>query len=132
MVPIFRPCCWAKRRVGHARHGAVIVHDLADDAGGIETGEPGEVDGGFGVTGAHQHAAFARDQREDMARRHDVLDALVGSMASAMVRARSCAEMPVVMPSRASMETVNAVRLRASFWRAIDSSRSWSRALRSG
>ena len=47
-------------------------------------------------------------------------------MAVAMVRARSCAEMPVAMPSRASMETVKAVRLRASFWRAMYSRRSWS------
>ena len=46
-------------------------------------------------------------------------------MAVAMVRARSWAEMPVAMPSRASMETVKAVRLRASFWRAMYSSRSW-------
>ena len=34
---------------------------------------------------------------------------LVGSMATAMVLARSEAEMPVVTPSRASMETVKAV-----------------------
>ena len=40
-------------------------------------------------------------------------------MAVAMVRARSWAEMPVAMPSRASIETVKAVRLRASFWRAM-------------
>ena len=51
-------------------------------------------------------------------------------MAVAMVRARSWAEMPVAMPSRASIETVKAVRLRASFWRAMYSSRSWPRALR--
>ena len=47
-------------------------------------------------------------------------------MAVAMVRARSCAEMPVATPSRASIDTVNAVRVRASFWRAMYSSRSWS------
>ncbi len=34
---------------------------------------------------------------------------LVGSTATAMVWARSCAEMPVVTPSRASIETVKAV-----------------------
>ena len=54
------------------------------------------------------------------------LKSLVGSMAVAMVRARSCAEMPVAMPSRASIETVKAVRFRASFWRAMYSRRSWS------
>ena len=37
---------------------------------------------------------------------------LVGSIAVAMVRARSCAEMPVEMPSRASIDCVKAVRLR--------------------
>ncbi len=34
---------------------------------------------------------------------------LVGSMATEIVCARSCAEIPVEMPSLASMETVNAV-----------------------
>ena len=34
---------------------------------------------------------------------------LLGSMAALMVRARSGAEMPVVTPSRASMDTVKAV-----------------------
>ena len=34
---------------------------------------------------------------------------LVGSMATEIVCARSCAEMPVEMPSFASIETVNAV-----------------------
>ena len=38
--------------------------------------------------------------------------ALVGSMATAMVWARSWAEMPVVTPSFASMETVKAVFMR--------------------
>ncbi|KIQ67937.1 hypothetical protein Wenmar_03392 [Wenxinia marina DSM 24838] len=33
-------------------------------------------------------------------------------MATATVRARSCAEMPVEMPSRASIETVKAVSCR--------------------
>ena len=36
-------------------------------------------------------------------------------MATATVRARSCAEMPVVMPSRASIETVKAVSWREEF-----------------
>jgi hypothetical protein len=33
----------------------------------------------------------------------------VGSIATEIVRARSCAEIPVVTPSLASIETVNAV-----------------------
>ena len=39
-----------------------------------------------------------------------------GSMATWMVRARSAAEMPVLTPSRASMETVKAVCRRAWLW----------------
>ncbi len=37
---------------------------------------------------------------------------LPGSIATATVRARSCAEIPVVTPSRASIETVKAVSWR--------------------
>ena len=44
-----------------------------------------------------------------------------GSTATAMVRARSAAEMPVVTPSRASTETVNAVSNGDSFFAAIRS-----------
>ena len=62
--------------VGQTRHGAVVVHDLADHAGGREAGEPGDVHGGLGVAGAHQHAAIARHQREHMARRDDVAGVL--------------------------------------------------------
>ena len=64
--------------VGHARHGAVVVHDLADDAGGVEPGEPREIDAGLRVPGADQHAALARDQREHVARRDDVVVVLGG------------------------------------------------------
>ena len=42
-----------------------------------------------------------------------------GSMATAMVRARSAAEMPVVTPSRASIETVKAVWWRVPLFCAI-------------
>ena len=40
--------------IGLARHGAVVLHDLADDAGGLEPGEAGEIDRAFGLTGSHQ------------------------------------------------------------------------------
>ena len=54
-------------------------------------------------------------QREDVAGRDDVARRrLVGSIATAMVRARSAAEMPVVTPSRASIETVKAVPWRGA------------------
>ena len=43
--------------VRHARHRAVVVHDLADHAGGREAGEPREVDRRLGLAGALEHAA---------------------------------------------------------------------------
>ena len=49
-----------------ARHAAVIVHDLAQHPGGLQAGEAAQVDRRLGVPGAHQHAAAARTQREDM------------------------------------------------------------------
>ena len=62
MVPIF----W------QPRHVAVVVHDLADDACRIESGEAGDIDGSLGVAGADQHTAVLGDQREDVARRYHV------------------------------------------------------------
>ena len=47
----------------------------------------------------------------------------VGSIATWIVRARSAAEMPVVTPSRASIETVNAVPNCASFCSVIGAGR---------
>src|SRR6266481_5759008 len=55
------------------RHRAVVIHDLANDAGGIEPGEPGDVDGGFGVSGADEDAAIAR-LLDDVLDRRDHLD----------------------------------------------------------
>ncbi len=48
----------------HARHGAVVVHDFADDARGNQSGEAGEIDGGFGLSGADEDSAFAGAKRE--------------------------------------------------------------------
>ena len=59
-----------------ARHRAVVVHDLADDSGGIQAGKTRDIDAGFRVTGANKHAAFACDKREDVAGRDDVVGAL--------------------------------------------------------
>ena len=53
--------------VGDAGHFAVVAHDFADDAGGGEAGEAGQIDGGLGLAGADQNAAAARAQREDVA-----------------------------------------------------------------
>jgi hypothetical protein len=61
--------------VRHPRHGAVVVHDLADHARGVEAGEAGEVDRGLGMAGADQRAAVPRHEGEDVAGRDDVLAA---------------------------------------------------------
>lgn len=42
---------------GEAGHGAVAIHDLADDTGGLESGEASEVDGGLGMAGALEDTA---------------------------------------------------------------------------
>ena len=53
-------------QLGHARHRAVVVHDLAEHAGGVQPGHAGQVDRGLGVTGPLEHAALAVAQREDV------------------------------------------------------------------
>ena len=53
-------------QVVQAHHRAVVVHDLANDACRFETGKPREIDRGFGLTRAHEHAAVARAQRKGM------------------------------------------------------------------
>src|SRR5436309_2168604 len=49
-----------------ARHGAVLIHDFADDATGPQSGDPGQIDDGFGLARAHQDSPFTRAQGEDM------------------------------------------------------------------
>ena len=63
--------------VGQPRHGAVIVHDLADHPRRVETSEPRHVDGGLGVAGSDQHAAILGDQREHMTGPHEIGGAAV-------------------------------------------------------
>ena len=62
----------------HARHGAVFVHDFADDAAGVEAGDAGEVDARFGLAGADENAAVAGAQREHVARAGEILRASLG------------------------------------------------------
>ena len=64
--------------VRQPRHGAVVVHDLADHGGRVQAGHAGDIDRGLGVAGAHQRAALAGQQREDMAGRDDVVAGAVG------------------------------------------------------
>ena len=65
--------------VGNAGHGAVFVHDLADDAGGDEAGHAGEVDGGFGLAGADEDSAFAGAEGKDVAGAGEVVGRGVGA-----------------------------------------------------
>jgi hypothetical protein len=58
-------------QVVEPRHRTVLVEDLADDAAGVQAREGGEVDRGFGMAGALEHAAGAGEQREDVAGLHE-------------------------------------------------------------
>ena len=49
------------------------MQHLADDGDRRAAGEPGEVDGRFGVTAPFEHAALAGAQREHVTRAHEVL-----------------------------------------------------------
>ena len=60
-------------QVGHAGHGAVVLHDLADDGGGLETGQTGQVHAAFGLAGAGQHAVGTGAQGEDVTGGHQVV-----------------------------------------------------------
>ena len=64
-------------QVGHARHRPVLVHHLADDSGGDQPGEPGEVDGRLGLAGSLEHAAGAGAERKDVARVDEIVRAPV-------------------------------------------------------
>ena len=49
-----------------ARHGAVVVDDLHEDAHGPVARQAHEVDGGLRVTAAREDSALARPQGEDV------------------------------------------------------------------
>ncbi len=59
-------------QVGHPGHGAVVVDDLAQHAGGVHAGEAGQVDRRLGVAGTLEHAALGVAQREDVTRAGEV------------------------------------------------------------
>ena len=87
------------RQLGHARHRAVLVHDLADDARRLQAGDARQIDRRLGVAGAHQHAAVARAQRKHVARARQVARRRARrDRHFARSRARSAAETPVVVP----------------------------------
>ena len=59
-------------KLGAAHHRAVVVHELGKHADRRQSGEPAEVDAGLGVARTHQHAAFLRHQRKDVAGPHEI------------------------------------------------------------
>ena len=56
-----------REQVGQPRHGAVVLDDFAEHAGGIEARQAREVDRGLGVAAALEHAARLGAQRKDVA-----------------------------------------------------------------
>jgi hypothetical protein len=62
---------------GAAHHGAVVVHQLGQHTDRRQIGKPAEIDAGLGVAGAHEHAAVLGDQREHVARAHEIGGAAV-------------------------------------------------------
>ncbi len=65
-----------RHQVRQARHGSVVIHHFTDNAGRIQPGEPRDIDGRLGMSGALKDAAVLRHQREHVPRRHDILGAL--------------------------------------------------------
>jgi hypothetical protein len=53
--------------VRNAGHFAVVAHDFANHAGGVESSHAGQVDGGFGLAGADEHSPFAGAEGKDVA-----------------------------------------------------------------
>ena len=62
-------------QIGHTGHRPVVFHDFADDGGGFQSGEHGEVHAAFRLSGAGEHAAGLGTEREHMAGRHQILGA---------------------------------------------------------
>ena len=56
---------------------AVVIDDFGEDADQLKAGEARQVGRRFGVAGARQHAAGARDQRKDVARAQEVVGAAI-------------------------------------------------------
>ena len=86
-------------QIGHARHGPVVLHDLADDTGGLQARETGEIDGAFGLAGATSTPPRLRPDGEDVAGADQVGGHGASATATWMVCARSAAEIPVVTPA---------------------------------
>lgn len=68
---------------------AVIVHNLAADAHGLQACQLAQINSSFGVTGTHQYTALACAQRENVTRTAEVARLCARLSAFFMVYARS-------------------------------------------
>src|SRR4030095_448486 len=48
-----------ENEVRHASHGAVIIHDFADDSGRLQSGETCQIDRGFGLAASLEDTSCA-------------------------------------------------------------------------
>ena len=63
----FEPVFFAEFiQLRHTRHGAVGIHDLADDTGRFESGKTGQIHSRLSVSGAAKDASRTGDQWERM------------------------------------------------------------------
>src|SRR6202795_5313850 len=53
-------------QIGHAGHGPVIPHDLADDPSWNQSGKSSQIHGSFGLSSTHENDPLAGAKREDM------------------------------------------------------------------
>ena len=116
MVPILRPCRWAKATRSGSRAivpSSFMISQITP--AGLRPARRA-MSTAASVWPARTSTPPSRAiSGKTWPGRDDVVRPLAGSIATATVRARSAAEMPVVTPSRASIETVKAVASRGSF-----------------
>ncbi len=62
-----------RNQVGYPRHGAVLIHNLADDSCWDEACDAGEIDGGFGLAGADEDSTFSGTKWEDVTRTGEIV-----------------------------------------------------------
>ena len=101
-------------QVWHARHRAVVVHDLADRSGGLTARQTGQVDRSLGVTATLEHATVARAQREHVARRAELVGACI-RIESPADRARAVVRADARVARRAHVDGNGERRFGAGF-----------------
>ena len=96
-------------KVGKAGHGAVNIHDLANDSGRSHACDRRQIHRSFGLTGAFQRSSLSRSQGKNMARPEEVGRSR-GPVDGHPYRFRSVVGGdPGVTRPRASIDTVKAV-----------------------